>query len=393
MLSFDNSFDRSPGIDRKQYFDRASRVVIKVGSNVLTKTDGLDHEIIRSLSAQIAGLIKSGREVILVSSGAMAAGQKKLGLEKRPAEIPGRQAIAAVGQARLMLAYESAFAVFDRLVAQVLLTGDDLTASRRRYLNARNTISTLLSWGVLPIVNENDTVSVEEIRFGDNDNLSAMITLMMNADILVNLTDIDGLYTSDPRKNPDAQRIPVIERITKKLERIASGIPGALGTGGMVTKIRAARKVVSAGVPMVIADGSMPDIIPRLFEGGDLGTFFVPFETKISNRKCWIGYTLKPRGRVRIDSGAASALVEKGKSLLPSGIVAVEGEFGKGASVVVVDTDGNEVAAGLVNYGSAEIRKIMGSRTSEIAAKLGEKPYDEVIHRNNMVVFDQCRAE
>jgi glutamate 5-kinase len=371
--------------DRTACFNSVKRAVVKVGSNVLTKDQGLNIGLIESVSGQICRLIDKGVEIILVSSGAMAAGVRKLGLERRPDEIPKRQAVAAVGQAGLMMEYEKAFELYEKKVAQILLTGDGLT-SRKRYLNARNTLHTLLSWKVVPIINENDTVSVEEIKFGDNDNLSAMITLLMNADILINLTDIDGLYTKDPRVFPDARLIPAVDGIRKEIEKFASDIPGALGTGGMSSKIKAARKVTTAGIPMVIAKGTKPDILIKLFSGEEHGTFFVPKKEKLTNRKCWIGFNLKPKGLLRIDKGAAKALLERGKSLLPSGIVGVEGEFDAGAAVEFKNGDGEIIGTGLVNYSSADIRKIMGLQTNKIEEQLGYKPYDEVIHRDNLTI-------
>lgn len=371
--------------DRTNCFNYVKRAVVKVGSNVLTKDNGLNISVIEAISGQICRLIDSGVEIILVSSGAMAAGVRKLGLDRRPDEIPKRQAVAAVGQASLIMEYEKAFMLYEKKVAQILLTSDGLT-SRKRYLNARNTLHTLLSWKVVPVINENDTVSVEEIKFGDNDNLSAMITLMMNADILINLTDIDGLYTKDPRVFPDAELIPAVDAIKKEIEKFASDIPGALGTGGMSSKIKAAKKVTFAGIPMIIAKGSKPDILIKLFSGEEHGTFFVPKKEKLTNRKCWIGFNLKPKGLLRIDKGAAKALLENGKSLLPSGIVGVEGEFDVGAAVAFKNGDGEIIGTGLVNYSSADIRKIMGLQTNKIQEQLGYKPYDEVIHRDNLTI-------
>ncbi len=359
---------------------------------MLTGPDGLDLLVIESLSDQINRLFQKGIEVLLVSSGAMASGQKKIGLSRRPDEIPKRQAMAAVGQAGLMLAYENAFSKYGRKVAQVLLTSDDLSGSRRRYLNARNTLYTLLSWRVLPIVNENDTVVVEEIKFGDNDNLSALITLMMNADLLINLTDIDGLFTADPRTRSDAELIAEVSNINRSIEKIAGDIPGALGTGGMMTKIQAARKVTTAGVPMVIANGRAPDILENLFHDKGRGTFFVPAKDKLSNRKCWIGFTVKPKGGIKIDNGAILAIREKGKSLLAGGIIDVSGEFGVGAPVELTDREDRRLAVGLVNYSAGDLKKIMGCNTAQIKERLGHKPYDEVIHRDNLTVLDHCNT-
>ena len=371
--------------NRKSIFKDAKRVVVKVGSNVLTEKHGLNLKAVRSVSRQICRLIESGLEVILVSSGAMASGVRKVGLSKRPDEIPKQQAVAAVGQAGLIMEYEKAFARYKKKVAQILLTSDDLN-NRKRYLNARNTLCTLLSWQIVPIINENDTVIVEEIKFGDNDILAAMITLLMDADILINLTDIDGLYTKDPRTNTDAELIPVVTTIKKEIERYASNIPGALGTGGMLSKIIAAKKVTTAGIPMVISKGEKPDILIKLFSGEEHGTFFVPKKNKLKSRKCWIAFTLKPKGIIRIDDGAAAAILSRGKSLLPSGIVSVEGEFGIGAPVEFRKEDNETLGTGLVNYSSTDIRKIMGLKSSRIKDRLGYKPYDYVIHRDNLAI-------
>jgi len=361
------------------------RVVVKVGSNVLTQDQGLNLKAVRSISRQICRLIDGGREVILVSSGAMASGIKKIGLLKRPDEIPKRQAVAAVGQAGLIMEYEKAFGRYDKKVAQILLTGDDLN-DRKRYLNARNTLYTLLAWQVVPIVNENDTVMIEEIQFGDNDNLAAMIALLMDADILINLTDIDGLFNKDPRTFPDAELIPVVTTIKKEIEKFAGDIPGALGTGGMLSKIKAARKVMAAGIPMLIANGTQPDVLIKIFAGKGAGTYFVPRQEKLKSRKCWIAFTIKPQGIIQIDDGAAAAILERGKSLLPSGIVGVEGKFNVGAPVEFQKVDGQVLGTGLVNYSSADILKIMGLKSSQIEDRLGHKPFDYVIHRDNLAI-------
>jgi glutamate 5-kinase len=371
---------------RKVCFECAKRIVVKVGSGVLTEDNGLNLKALRSISRQICQLADRGLEIILVSSGAMASGIKKIGLSKRPDEIPKRQAVAAVGQAGLIMEYEKSFARYNKKVAQILLTGDDLV-NRKRYLNARNTLCTLLSWQVIPIINENDTVVVEEIKFGDNDNLSAMITLLMDADILINLTDIDGLYTKDPRKDQNAELISVVTTIKKDIEKYASDIPGALGTGGMLSKIIAAKKVTAAGIPMLIAAGEKHDILIKLFAGKEHGTFFIPKKEKLANRKCWIAFTLKPKGTIMIDDGAAAAILKSGKSLLPSGIVRVDGEFSVGAAVEFRRKSNDEIlGTGLVNYCASDIRKIMGLKSRKIKKYLGHKSYDEVIHRNNLAI-------
>lgn len=366
-------------------FESARRVVVKVGSNVLTAENDLNLAAIRSISRQICRLIGTGIEVILVSSGAMASGLRKLDLSRRPDEVPKRQAVAAVGQAGLIMEYEKAFGRYDKKVAQILLTSEDLS-NRRRYLNARNTLYTLLAWQVVPIINENDTVMVEEIKFGDNDTLAAMITLLMDADLLINLTDIDGLYTKDPRQFADAELIPVISRIEKRIEKFASDIPGALGTGGMLSKIKAARKLSAVGIPMVIANGTKPDILKKLFDGRKLGTFFVPKKKKLSSRKGWIAFNLKPQGMLVIDNGAVDALLRNGKSLLPSGITAVEGEFTVGAPVAFKSQGNRVIGIGLVNYSSSDIQKIKGRKSGQIKSCLGHKPFDEVIHRDNLTI-------
>lgn len=374
---------------RKEAFNNAGRIVVKVGSNVLSQEDGLNLSVVRSISGQISALVDRGLQVIFVSSGAMASGIKKIGLDKRPDQIPQRQAVAAVGQAGLIMEYEKAFARFRKKVAQILLTSEDLT-NRMRYLNVRNALSTLLAWGVIPIINENDTVMVEEIKFGDNDHLSAMITLLLDADVLVNLTDIDGLFNKDPRSHADAELLSTISVINKDIEKIAGEIPGALGTGGMLSKIKAAKKLRSAGIPMVIANGLKNNILLDLFEGMEAGTYFVPKKEKLASRKCWIGFALRPKGAVVIDDGASTAILDRGKSLLPSGIVQVEGNFPVGSPVAVRKENTDVLAVGLVNYSSDDILKIMGLKTTMIEARLGNKPYDEVIHRDNLTITDTC---
>ncbi len=371
--------------NKTHIYENAKRVVIKIGSGVLTGSDGLNIRAITSISKQVHQLIDTGCEIIIVSSGAMASGEKKIGLKKRPDEIPKRQAIAAVGQAGLIIEYEKALADYNKKVAQILLTSDDLN-NRERYLNARNTINMLLAWNVIPVINENDTVVVEEIKFGDNDNLAAMISILMDADILILLTDIDGLYNKNPRTSSDAELIPIVASIDKNIEDMASEIPGPLGTGGMLSKINAAGKVTEAGIPMVIVKGEEPEILTKLFSGESHGTFFVPKEKKLPSRKCWLAYTLKPKGALMIDDGAVNAIVKKGKSLLPSGIISVEGNFGVGAPVEFVDKNKNRIGIGLVNYSADDIKLIRGLRTKQIESCLGSRPYDEVIHRDNLAV-------
>jgi len=371
----------------EQFLNHAKRVVVKIGSNVITAKNGLDLEVIDAISGQISTLMDRGMEVILVSSGAQAAGLRKMGLTARPNEMPKRQAIAAMGQIGLMMAYENSFARRDKKVAQILLTAEDLN-NRKRYLNARNTLNTLMEWKVIPVINENDTIMVEEIKLGDNDNLSAMIALLMDADFLFILTDIEGLYDKDPRQFPDARLISKVGTFKKEIEAYAGHIPGALGTGGMLSKIKAAKKVTSAGIPMIVAKGSIQNVLLRLFEGNPQGTYFVPKTKKLASRKCWIAHTLAPKGSLVIDDGAVRAVRENGKSLLPIGVVKVEGEFEEGAPVAFKTAGNDIIGIGLVNYRSSDVELIKGLKTFQIEACLGSKHYDEIIHRNNMVLKD-----
>jgi glutamate 5-kinase len=367
----------------------ARRVVVKLGSNVITAENSLNLQVIESISSQICTLMDRGIEVILVSSGAMAAGLRKMEMGRRPDEIPKRQAISAIGQSGLMNAYEKSFARCDKKVAQILLTGDDLN-DRIRYLNARNTVNTLIDWKVMPVINENDTIMVEEIKLGDNDNLAAMITLLMDADFLFILTDIDGLYDKDPRNYSNAKLISKVSDFKKEIEEFASHIPGTLGTGGMLSKIQAARKVTSAGIPMIVARGNADNVLLKLFEGVDIGTYFVPKKKKMASRKCWIAHTLAPKGSIIIDEGAVLAVRQHGKSLLPIGVIKVEGHFEEGAAVSFKADDGKIIGTGLVNYRSFDINLIKGLKTNQIEACLGDKHYDEIIHRDNLALRDDC---
>jgi len=366
----------------------ARRIVVKAGSAVLTAEEGLNREIIENLSAELSRFKREQFDIVLVSSGAIASGLKKIGLLLPPRSIPEKQAVAAVGQSSLILAYEEAFDRYGEKVAQILLTREDLS-SRRRYLNARNTIFTLLNWGIIPIINENDTVAVEEIKFGDNDMLAALIASLVEADLLICLTDIDALYDSDPRVNPGARRLSLVENITGQIEKMASGIPGSMGRGGMLSKVKAAKMVSSQGIPTIIANGKVPYILEKIFAGEDYGTLFQPHGQRMTSRKYWIAFTLNPKGILVVDDGAKKAITVNGKSLLPSGITEIKGNFDVGAPIHCVDQTGTAFAAGLVNYASAEIEKIKGHKTQEIAVILGHKDYDEVIHRDNLVILPQ----
>lgn len=370
---------------RRSFLDSARRVVVKVGSAVLTTGSGLNQTVLENLAQDLTFLRESGREVILVSSGAVASGRKKLGLDNRVLKMREKQAAAAVGQSSLMRSYEDLFERYDQKVAQVLLTHDDL-AHRHRYLNVRNTMATLFEWGILPIINENDTVSVKELRFGDNDTLGAMVTNLIDADIFICLTDVDGLYTGNPCTNPQAQRVHTVAEVTAQVENMAGNICGStLGTGGMRSKILAARMVAARGGCSFIGPGREPSVLRKLFSGEPVGTFFLPKPQKLASRKHWIAYTLRPKGFLVLDEGACRALLEQGKSLLPSGIREVRGKFGVGDPVHCLNGDGRAVAAGLVNYKADDIERIHGCQTSEIEEILGFKDSDEVIHRDNLV--------
>lgn len=375
---------------RQDLVGRARRIVVKIGSGVLTREDGLDTRAVARLSHELAGVKDQGREIILVSSGAIASGFKKVGLGQSPQTIPQQQACAAVGQAGLIMAYEKAFQRHGHKVAQVLLTADDLS-HRRRYLNARNTLSTLLAWGIIPIINENDTVVVSEIKFGDNDTLAGLITSLVEAELLLNLTDIDGLYDRDPRRDPEAEFIPVVKTVGAKIEALASAIPGALGTGGMLAKVAAAKRVARQGVPTVIANGRQRGVVGRVLAGEPVGTLFLPRPRPLSQRKQWIAFAAKVRGRVVVDEGARRALLKGGKSLLPSGVVKVKDRFNLGDSVQVVDRQGRVIAVGLINYSSEELVRIRGCQSGEIETILGYNHSDEVIHRDNMVVGEDLK--
>ena len=372
---------------RDQIVKDAKRLVLKVGSRlVASKGSGLNTERIDRLAGELSALKAQGREIVMVSSGAIVCGIEKLGLPEYPKSLPHKQAAAAVGQSRLMWAYEKAFEKVDQKVAQVLLTREDL-ANRARFLNSRHTLTALLEYGVVPIINENDTVAVDEIRFGDNDSLAGMVAHLVDADLLVILSDVEGLYTEDPRHHPNATLIPVVTEVTAEIERRAGGTTSFEGTGGMHTKVLAAKKAATYGIATAIVSGERPGHLTGLFQGDPVGTIFLPKSQKLTSRKHWIGYTVKAKGRLTLDDGAVEALTRKGKSLLPSGITAVHGDFENGDAIVCVDKSGREFAKGLVNYSSQAIAKIKGLKTSEIQKTLGYKDYDEVIHRDNLVIL------
>lgn len=371
---------------RIECLKKTKRIVVKVGSAVLTTSAGLSLSVMENLATEIAFVRSLGHEVILVSSGAVAAGRRKLGLSPG-LSLREKQAAAAIGQSGLIRLYERFFERQDVNVAQVLLTHDDFS-HRDRYLNVRNTMSTLLSWHILPIINENDTVSVKELRFGDNDTMGAMVANLIDADGFICLTDVDCLYTGNPCTDPEAGPVHTVAEVDEKIEAMAGNICSSnLGTGGMRSKIMAAKMVAAHGGFSFIGSGRAPGILRKLFRGEEVGTFFLPCRDKMQSRKHWIAYTLRPKGTLALDRGACRALVKQGRSLLPAGIVDVRGSFGIGDPVQCLDEENNIIANGLVNYSAEEINRIKGLQTCEIESRIGHKDSDEVIHRDNMVLL------
>ncbi|QER41247.1 glutamate 5-kinase [Thermodesulfobacterium sp. TA1] len=364
----------------KKVLKKVKRIVVKVGSAVITNQDeGLNYEVLQNLVYQLQYLVNTGYKVVLVSSGAIACGRAKLKFYKKPLALCEKQALASIGQAALIQAYENLFNQYQIFVSQILLTAEDLSL-RDRYLNAKKTFETLLKWGVLPIVNENDTVTTEGIRFSDNDILSALVAGTIEADLLIILSDIDGLYREDPRENPKAERVAEVFKIDETVFKMAGRKPGSLGRGGMYSKLLAAKMVNSMGIPMVILSGKEPFILEKFWQGQEIGTIFWPEERKLSMRKLWIKYYIKPEGRIYIDQGAEQALLEKGKSLLLPGIKKIEGEFPKGACVECINHEGKPIAKGLVAFSSYDLQNFLASE---------EKPNKEVIHRDNLIVLEE----
>jgi glutamate 5-kinase len=370
---------------RKCTLQDVKKVIIKIGSAVLTGTDGLDLQIIEQLVDEIAELTKQGYQIVVVTSGAIASGKHRMGISGPLKSMPQKQAAAAIGQSRLMRVYSNAFGKHGIYVAQILLTMSDLT-DRKRFLNIRNTLSTLTEWGVIAVINENDSVAVDEIKFGDNDHLAAMIANITEAHLLINLTSTEGLYDKNPALSKKAKVISLVREITGEIETAATADTTSVGMGGMKSKVIAARKVTAFGIPYIIAPGKEKGILHAVIAGKDKGTLFLPMSEHLTSRKCWIAFTLRSRGKLTLDEGARAAICEHGKSLLPSGIIGVEGNFDLGDPVTCVDQNGVTLAKGLVNYGSQEIHKIMGLKSSKIEQVLGYKDYDEVIHRDNMAV-------
>ncbi len=370
---------------RKSLLAHVKRVVVKIGSGVISNIDGLASAQMSAISADVCQLLDQGLEVIIVSSGAVAAGKGQLGITGRPQTIPQKQAAAAIGQTLIIRKYKEVFQAAGHNVAQVLLTRDDLS-NRRRYLNARNTVMTLLEYGVTPIVNENDTVVVEEIRFGDNDNLSAQVINLVDADLLIILSDVDGLYDSDPNENKTAKLIPVVERVTHRIEALGGKSSSDTGTGGMSTKLKAAKRAALSGVGTLIVNGQNKNILAQIFAGDDVGTYFLPAHSKLTARKHWIAFSKKPRGKLFIDAGGQKAIIQHGKSLLPAGICGVEGGFERGDAVRLCTNDGEEFARGVISYSLTETLQIMGKQCGEIETILGYKYRDEIVCRDNLVL-------
>ncbi|MGD9946182.1 MAG: glutamate 5-kinase [Burkholderiaceae bacterium] len=375
----------APAVRRAAVRD-ARRVIVKVGSSLVTNEGrGLDAAAISRWGRQIAALRALGKEVVMVSSGAVAEGMKRLGWARRPKPIHELQAAAAVGQMGLAQVYESCFREHGLGTAQVLLTHDDLS-DRKRYLNARATLLALLELGVVPIINENDTVVTDEIKFGDNDTLGALVANLLDADALVILTDQQGLYTADPRKDPDARFLTQVQAGSPELETMAGGAGSSIGKGGMITKVLAAKRAAGGGAHTIVASGREPDVLVRLAAGEAIGTQFVAAMPRLAARKKWLADHLQLRGSVTLDAGAARALLGAGKSLLPIGVTEVSGEFERGEAVAIREASGREIARGLINYSSSEARLIIRRPSSEIESILGFTEEPELIHRDNMVL-------
>ncbi len=371
---------------RQAILTQAHTIVVKVGTNVLTAADGrLDRVRLQSLADQIQRIRAGGRKVALVSSGAIGAGVGRLNLGTRPTDLRHLQACAAVGQSLLMAGYQECFDKHNMHTAQILLTASDFD-NRTRYLNARNTIMTLFEYDVLPIINENDTVSVAEIKFGDNDHLAAMVTNLLQAPLLILLTNVDGLFSGDPGIDPKAEKIATVSSIDISVMEMAGATKSVLGTGGMRSKLRAARLATAAGESVIMANGAAPGVLDAIFSCEPLGTLFLPHGSSLPAWKRWLGFTARPKGKLLVNDGAKRALCELGKSLLAVGIVELKGAFSKGDVVALCDASGTEFARGLTNYSSEDTAQVLGLRTDQVAEVLGSFPYEEVVHRDNLVV-------
>ena len=372
----------------REALKKAKRIVIKVGTSTITYANGKrNFSQIDRLAREISDLQNQGKEMILVTSGAVAVGVDRMGLPGKPKTIPGKQAAAAVGQGVLMHTYEKFFADYGQIVAQVLITKTE-AIDRHRYTNTRNTFMELMRQRVIPIVNENDVVALDELKIGDNDNMSALVAGIVDADLVIILSDVDGLYTANPQTHPDAVIVPEVAEITPEIEASAGGVGSARGTGGMATKIQAAKAATSSGIHLVIASGTEKNAITRVLQGEELGTLFVSRENRLQFRKRWLAFGAKIAGSIVVDDGCAKAIRKAGGcSILPAGVFAVQGEFLPGSTVSVLDKDAHELARGLVHYSSAELEQIKGCNSGEIANILGHKNFDEVIHRDDLVII------
>ena len=371
----------------RENIGEAQRIVVKVGTSTLTHETGkLNFFRIERLVRELSDLVNQGKEIVLVSSGAVGAGMERLGLTEKPKTIPEKQAAAAVGQGVLLHVYEKIFAEYGQTVGQVLLTRED-SVKRSRYVNSRNTLLQLLAMGVIPIINENDAVAVDELKIGDNDTLSAMVGTIVDADLIIILSDVDGVYTANPQTNPEAKLLSEIAEITPEIDELAGG-PGTMrGTGGMYTKIQAAKIAVNAGIALVIASGTQDGVVREILTGQDVGTLFPSKHNRLQVRKSWLAFGARIAGDVQVDSGCAKAIVKTGSSLLAAGIVKVQGDFEQGKTIRILDTNGRELARGLSNYSSVEIERIRGKHTDEISSVLGYKTTDEVVHRDHLVLM------
>ena len=372
---------------KRNEIKNAVRVVVKIGTSTLTYNNGkLNLFRIEKLVRELADLANQGKEIILVTSGAVGAGLDRLGSTERPKTIPEKQAVAAIGQGILMHMYEKLFAEYGQIVAQVLLTREN-SVKHKLYINSRNTLLTLLKMGVIPVINENDAIAIDELKIGDNDTLSATVATIVDADLLIILSDIEGVFTANPQNDPTAQLIEEITDITPEIEELAGGAGSKLGTGGMYTKIQAAKIAVNAGVTMVIASGALEGVVRNILSGENIGTIFPAKEQHLQVRKSWLAFGAMIKGELVVDEGCEKALITEGSSLLSVGIVEVKGTFDQGNSVRILSKQGREIARGLANYNSEEIKKICGKNTNNISKILGSKLYDEVIHRDDLVIL------
>lgn len=376
------------GKSYREALKKAKRIVVKVGTSTITYANGKrNFSQIDRLARELSDLQNQGKEMILVSSGAVAVGVDRLGLPAKPSTIPGKQACAAVGQGVLMHTYEKLFADYGQIVAQVLITRTE-AIDRHRYTNCRNTFMTLLQQGVIPIVNENDVVALDELKIGDNDNMSALVAGIVDADLVIILSDIDGLYTANPATHPDATLVHTVQEITPEVEASAGGVGSSRGTGGMATKIQAAKAATNSGIQLVIASGTEKNAIPRILQGEEIGTLFVSRENRLQFRKRWLAFGAKIQGSIVVDDGCARAIRKAGGcSILPAGIYQVVGDFQTGSTVSVIDKEGHELARGLVHYTASELERIKGCKSGDIEGILGHKNYDEVIHRDDLVIL------